>query len=66
MVLKTHHSSINIFETTFSLMENSMISIKRANEASTQALLFISITRSSGWKVVTGYNFPEFPFLGYS
>ena len=47
-------------------MENSMISIKRANEASTQALLFISITRSSGWKVVTGYNFPEFPFLGYS
>ena len=31
-----------------------MISIKRANEASAQALLFISITRSSGWKVVIG------------
>ena len=29
-----------------------MISIKRANEASTQPLLFISITRSSGLEVV--------------
>ena len=33
-----------------------MISIKRANEASTQALLFISITRSSGLDVVICRN----------
>ena len=66
MVLKTHHPSINVFEIIFSLMGNCMISIKRENEAYTQALLFISITRSSGWKVVTDYNFPESPSLGYS
>ena len=33
-----------------------MISIKRANEASTQPLLFISITRSSGLEVVICRN----------
>ena len=33
-----------------------MISIKRANEASTQPLLFISITRSSGLEVVVCRN----------
>ena len=33
-----------------------MISIKRANEASTQPLLFISITRSSGLEVVISRN----------
>ena len=33
-----------------------MISIKRANEASTQPLLFISITRSSGLDVVICRN----------
>ena len=33
-----------------------MISIKRANEASTQQLLFISITRSSGLEVVISRN----------
>ena len=33
-----------------------MISIKRANEASTQPLLFISITRSSGLEVVIRRN----------
>ena len=47
-------------------MESYMISIKRANKASTQALLLISITRSSGLKVVTCRNFSEFPFLSYS
>ena len=33
---------------------------------STQALLFISITRSSGLKVISCCHFPEFPFLRYS
>ena len=33
-----------------------MLSIKRANEASTQLLLFISITRSSGLDVVICRN----------
>ena len=33
-----------------------MISIKRANEASNQPLLFISITRSSGLEVVVCRN----------
>ena len=33
-----------------------MISIKKANEASTQPLLFISITRSSGLEVVVCRN----------
>ena len=33
-----------------------MISIKRANEASTQPLLFITITRSSGLEVVVCRN----------
>ena len=33
-----------------------MISIKRANEASTQPLLFISFTRSSGLEVVICRN----------
>ena len=36
---------------------------EKANKASTQALLLISITRFSGLKVVTCRNFSEFPFL---